>query len=94
MFTECIVKLKLFKIKMLSQMAKLHTTNTQELDPVLKCHIRTTPISQGRTIFNIGNFNKNFYTFCLLTSHIKHGILIRNYIPVSLMIYILNHMLG
>jgi len=24
MFTECIVKLKLFKIKMLSQMAKLH----------------------------------------------------------------------
>ena len=25
MFTKCIVKLKLFKIKMLSQMAKLHT---------------------------------------------------------------------
>jgi len=25
MFTECIVKLKLFKIKLLSQMAKLHT---------------------------------------------------------------------
>ena len=25
MFTGCIVKLKLFKIKMLSQMAKLHT---------------------------------------------------------------------
>jgi len=24
MITECIVKLKLFKIKMLSQMAKLH----------------------------------------------------------------------
>jgi len=25
MFTGCIVKLKLYKIKMLSQMAKLHT---------------------------------------------------------------------
>jgi len=34
-----------------------------------------------------------FHTYCLLTSDIKHGILVGNCIPVSVMIYDLNHRL-